>query len=225
MPAKTGNFVFLGVTNVYETDQEQIEAIKNWWNQNGNWVIGGFIVFIMSYVGYHWYQNSAEQHRFEASATYDELLLTITAESEDAQRRASLVSLLKDDYSDLGYATMAALIEAKAAVEADDLEKALTELDWALNNADKSLKTVILYRKAQVQYGLDRLDAALTTLASIEGEGHEAVTYELKGDILVEQGKKDEAREAFQIALDKSADQSINNPYLKVKLDDLAVAE
>ena len=48
---------------------------------------------------------------------------------------------------------------------------------------------------------------------------------ELKGDILLAQGKIDEARAAYQAAVDLSADQGINNPYLKIKLDDLAVAE
>lgn len=210
---------------MYETDQEQIEAIKSWWNQNGNWVIGGFIVFIAAYVGYLWYQNAAEQHRFEASETYEQLMLNMTAENVDAEKRTALVNILKSDYADLGYGTMAALIEAKAAVEDGELEKALVELNWALDNSDKSLKTVILYRKAQVQYGLNRLDNALSTLAEIKGDGHQAVTFELKGDILLEQGKRDEAREAYQTAYDMSADQSINNPYLKIKLDDLAVAE
>jgi len=210
---------------VYETDQEQIEAMKSWWGQNGNWVIGGFIVFLMAYIGLHLYQNSAEQHRLEASATYEKLIVNITNESSDTEERASLTNLLKSDYSDLGYGVMAALLEAKAAVGDDDFEKALSELEWAEKNADTSLLSVILYRKAQVQYGMDQLDAALSSLSLIQGEGHQAVTFELKGDILVEQGKKDEARSAYQAALDLSSDQGINNPYLKIKRDDLAVAE
>jgi len=216
---------FLGVTSVYETDQEQIEAIKSWWGQNGNWVIGGFIVFIMAYIGYNWYQSSAEKHRFEASATYDQLLLNMTSATPDAEQRQSLTSLLKSDYADLGYGALAALIEAKAAVDSGDLDKALVELEWAQKNGDKSLQAVVLYRKAQVQYAQNNLDAAITTLNAIEGDGHQALSFELKGDILLEQGKRDEARNAYKAAVDLSADQSVNNPFLKIKLDDLAVAE
>jgi predicted negative regulator of RcsB-dependent stress response len=210
---------------VYETDQEQIEAIKSWWNQYGNWVIGGFILFLASFIGYHTYQNSAEQHRYEASASYDRLLLNMTDENADEGERKSITTLLKTEYADLGYGAMAALIEAKAAVDAEDFDSALVELDWALNNSEESLKTVILFRKAQVQYAADSLDAALTSLSAIEGNGHQAVTFELKGDILLDQGKKDEARQAYQAAFDLSEEQSINNPYLKIKLDDLAIAE
>jgi predicted negative regulator of RcsB-dependent stress response len=210
---------------VYETDQEQIEAMKSWWGQNGNWVIGGVILFLAAYIGFHWYQNAAEQHRYDASETYEQLLLNITDESASSEERATLSNLLKNDYADLGYGAMAALIEAKAAVDAGDLDTALTELTWAENNADESLMAIVLYRKALVQYANEDLDAALTTLNKIEGDGHQALSFELKGDILLEQGKKDDARKAYQAAVDLSADQSINNPYLKIKLDDLAVAE
>ena len=210
---------------MYETDQEQIEAMKKWWNQNGNWVIGGVLIFILAFVGWYMYQNSAQQHRLEASTAYKSLMVTISSETPDSEERASLTQLLKSDYADVGYSVLAALLEAKRAVEADDFEAALVELNWAQENADNSLQTVILYRTALVQYSLDQLDNALTTLNEIEGEGHQALTFELKGDILVEQGKKDEARQAFQTAFDRSGNQGINNPYLKIKLDDLAVAE
>ena len=210
---------------MYETDQEQIEAIKSWWSQNGNWVIGAFIVFILAYVGYNWYQSNSEKHRFDASAIYDQLMVNITSNAPDAEMRQSLSTILKSEYSDLGYGALAALIEAKAAVDAGDLEKALVELDWALENGDASLQAVVLYRKAQVQYALNKLDAAITSLNAIQGDGHQALSFELKGDVLLEQGKRDEARSAYKAALDLSNEQTINNPFLKIKLDDLAVAE
>lgn len=210
---------------MYETDQEQIEAIKGWWSQNGNWVIGGFIVFILAYVGYLWYQSSAENHRFDASATYDELMLNLNSESPDPEKRKALVETLKTDYADLGYGAMAALIEAKAAVDEKDYSTALKELNWAESHGEKSLMPVILYRKAQVQYAQDELDAAISTLNSISGNGHQAVSMELKGDILLAQGKRDEARTAYQDALDRAGDESVNNPYLQIKLDDLSIVE
>jgi len=217
--------VFLGVASVYETDQEQIEAMKGWWNQNGNWVIGGFLVFILTFVGYHWYQSATQNHRLEASAIYEELLVNITAEVVDTEQQADLVHTLKQDYSDLGYATFASLLHAKSAVESEDYEAALTELQWAEENSANELKSVIRYRIALVNYQVGELDIALAKLDAIEGEGHEAVTFELRGDVLLEQGNKADARIAYQTAVNASEEQGIDNPYLKIKLDDLAVAE
>ena len=210
---------------MYDTDQEQIEAIKRWWSQNANWVIGAIVLFFASYVGYNWYVSSTEQHRLEASAAYEQLLETVTAEQGNSEEQERLTRVLKTDYSDLSYASMAALLAAESAVESEDYDAALTELNWAAENAESALLPVIHYRTAMVQYQLDQLDAALATLNKIKGEGHQALTFELKGDILLAQGKTDDARSAYQAALDLSSEQSINNPYLKIKLDDLAVAE
>ena len=210
---------------MYETDQEQIEAIKGWWNQNGNWVIGGCLVFIVSYIGLYLYQSSAQEHRIDGSQAYEQLLVNLTSETPDSEALDAQIGLLKGEYSDLGYGVMAALLEAKVAVDAGNFESALPALDWAAKNAEPALLTVILYRKAMVQYALNDLDAALTSLNAIRGDGHQTLTFELKGDILLDQGKPDEARSAYKAALDLSGDEGMDNPYLQIKLDDLAVAE
>lgn len=210
---------------MYETDQEQIEAMKNWWNQNGNWVIGGFFIFVLSFAGWTWFKSSQETHRVEASRVYDQLLATVSGDATSSAQRMALINTLKSDYSTLGYAVMAALIEAKDAVEANEYSSALSALQWAETNAEKSMLPVIKYRKALVLYANDELDRALSELESIKSEGHQALTYELKGDILLEQGNIDAAREAFQIAVDASSEQGINSPFLTIKLNDLAKAE
>jgi predicted negative regulator of RcsB-dependent stress response len=206
---------------VYETDQEQIEAIKSWWNQNGNWVIGGFIAFILAYSGYYVYESSVREHKLAGSAIYDELM---GLEDSDTETRQTLIAQLKNDYDDLTYSVLASMDEAKGAVEADDLDSALTELSWAEKHADSTLLPVVQYRKAQVLYGKNELDKALSVLSAIKGDGHQALTLELKGDVLLAQGKLDEARTAYQQAFDSSTKQNINNPYLKMKVDDLAQA-
>lgn len=210
---------------MYDTDQEQIEAMKSWWEKNGNWVIAGVLIFIASYSGFLWYQNNSQQQSIAASMTYDRLLLNLTSADADEGERQALSGMLKSDYADMGYGVMAALIEAKVAVDAGDLDSALAELNWAESNADDSLMPVILYRKAMVQYGLDQLEAALATLDSIDGTGHTVLSSELKGDIYLEQGNLEQARAAYQAAIDASEDESINNPYLQIKLNDIAANE
>jgi predicted negative regulator of RcsB-dependent stress response len=210
---------------VYDTDQEQIEAIKSWWSANANWVIASVLVFIFAFVGWNWYQADQINHKEEASKLYDRLLVNISSPDGDLDDRASMISALKSDYSDLGYAVMAALFEAKDLVEAQDYDAALVALNWSADNADESLQAVISYRKALVQFELGQNDAALASLNAIAGDGHQALSFELKGDVLLAQGDESGARDAYQSALDFSADQGINNPYLEVKLNDLAVAE
>lgn len=210
---------------MYDTDQEQIEAIKQWWSQFGNYVIGGIAAFILAFVGFNYYQSSSESHRLAASAIYEELLLLTTSEAPDADQRKALTDELKQNYADLGYGAVAAMIEAKAAVDAGDFTQALVELEWARSEGNATLLPVILYRIAMIHYAQDDLAAALSTLEQIPGEGHEALTEELRGDILLEQGDIESARAAFETAYQLSQEQGISNPYLKMKVDDLAVAE
>lgn len=210
---------------MYETDQEQIEAIKNWWNENANWVIGGFLAFILSFAGWTWFQNSQQAQRVEASRLYDQLILNVSNSAADLEQRAEMIEQLKSGYSGMGYAVMAALIEAKDAVEVNDYAAAMSALQWAEDNADDTLLPVIKYRQALVLYAQNELDAAIVALDSIQSEGHQALTMELKGDILLEQGNVDAAREAYQAAVDASAEQGINSPFLTIKLNDLAQAE
>ena len=101
---------------MYETDQEQIEAIKGWWNKNGNWVIGGCLAFIVSYIGLYMYQDSAQTHRVAGSKAYEQLLVNLTSETPDSEALTAQIELLKGEYKDLGYGVMAALQEAKVAV-------------------------------------------------------------------------------------------------------------
>lgn len=210
---------------MYDTDQEQIEAIKAWWSANANWVIASVLVFIFAFAGWNWYQVDQQNHKEDASRLYDRLLVNVSAPEADLDDRASMISALKSEYSDLGYAVMAALFEAKDLVEAKEYDSALNSLNWAFDHADTSLQGVILYRKALVQFAKGELDAALSSLDSISGEGHQAVSFELKGDIYLAQGNESAARDAYQSAVDFSEEQGINNPYLVVKLNDLAVAK
>lgn len=215
----------MGVSKVYETDQEQIEAIKAWWNENANWVIGAFIALIASYGGVQWYQGAQEAHRLAGSEQFDSLLTLVADADVDADARQALVADIKNEYDDLGYGPMAALLEAKAQVESGNLEAALAELTWAEGKADAELLPVVLYRKALVQFEQGEFSAALASLDAIKVTGHEAVSQELRGDILLAQGDEEGARKAYQAALDASAEQGINNPYVAMKLNELASAE
>lgn len=208
---------------MYETEQEQIEAIKKWWNQYGNWIIGGFLIALISYFSWNFYQNST-QSRFEAaSIKYDELVALVEQEGSASDRRA-LIDELKADYSKTTYAVYAALLGAADAASAGNYNDALAELDWALSQAADELRPVVLVRMARVQYANDELDAALATLDQVSRPGFDVVINELRGDILTDQGHNDLARSAYETAMERSQEEGISTPFLEIKLNDLATA-
>ncbi|MCH8531903.1 MAG: tetratricopeptide repeat protein [Saccharospirillum sp.] len=208
---------------MYETEQEQIEAIKKWWNQYGNWIIGGFLIALISYFSWNYYQSSTQSRLEGASVKYDELLTLVDQGAPSSDRRA-LIDQLKSDYSRTTYAVYAALLGAADAVSEGNHETALAELDWALSQAADELRPVILVRKARVQYASDELDAAMATLDQISRPGFDVVIYELRGDILTDQGQHDLARSAYETAMARSQEEGISTPFLEMKLNDLATA-
>lgn len=207
---------------MYDTEQEQIEAIKRWWATYGNGVIGGILVALIAYFGWLYYTNSVDAKQEAASGLYITLMELVEDPDSDAGERLAIVQTLKTDYPDTTYAVYGALQAAKIQVEQDDLAAAEEQLHWAVANSDELLQPIVQVRLARVQFGRDNGDAALTTLDSIEAEGYELVINELRGDILSAQGDTDAAHEAYRVAYEQAQQQGVESPYLKMKLDNLA---
>lgn len=206
---------------MYDTEQEQIEAIKKWWSVYGNYVIGAVLVALVAFFSWTFY-NNAVQSKFEAaSALYDDLMSAV--DSEDSDTVAARIDNLKSDYADTVYGVYAALQAAKQAADAGDLVTAASELEWALDNADASLEPVVRLRLARVHYAVENYAAALAQLDAIDQQGFEVPSLELRGDILLAQGDADAARAAYESAFEQAGQQGINSPYLEMKLNDLAI--
>lgn len=208
---------------VYETEQEQIEAIKKWWSQYGNWIIGGVLLVAISYFGWSFYQSSNQSRLEAASASYDQLLALIEQDAPESERK-DVIEGLKSDFSNTSYAVYAALLGATDAASLGNYDDALAELEWALSRAADALRPVILVRIARLQFANEEQDAALATLDQVDQTGFDVITNELRGDILVDQGQHDLARSAYETALARSQEEGISPPFLEMKLNDLATA-
>lgn len=206
---------------MYDTEQEQIEAIKKWWSVYGNYLIGAVLVALLGFLSWTFYSNAAQSKLEAASTLYDNLISAV--EEGDEQTVVTRIDNLKSDYADTVYATYASLQAAKLAVDSGDLETAVAELEWALDNADDSLAPVVHLRLARVQFAAKNYQAALAELDAIDREGFEVPSHELRGDILLGQGNVEAARAAYRTALDESRNQGVSAPYLEMKLNDLAI--
>jgi predicted negative regulator of RcsB-dependent stress response len=207
---------------VYETEQEQIEAIKRWWATYGNGVIGGILAALIAYFGWMYYSSSVEAKQDAASGLYITLMELVDDADSNASERLAVAQTLTADYPDTTYAVYGALQAAKDYVEQDDLAAAEEQLSWAIDNSDELLQPVVQVRLARVQFAQDNGSDALSTLDSIEAEGYKLVVNELRGDIHTAQGNADAAREAYRLAYDQAQQQGVESPYLKMKLDNLA---
>jgi predicted negative regulator of RcsB-dependent stress response len=149
---------------------------------------------------------------------YEKLTQSLAANDPKGAREAG--AMLIDQYKSTAYAPRAALLLAKLNVEGKDLKSAQTQLEWAVaNSKEPAVKDLARLRLAGVQLDQQQYDAALKTLASSHSDAFAFRFHDLKGDVLLAQGKQADARAAYQAAF---SDMQEDNPYrtlVELKLD------
>lgn len=212
----------------YRSEEEQLEAIKEWWRKNGNALLLALAIGIAAVAGWKMWQNHQASQRAAAANHYQELLQAM--QNDDANKRESSMSYITDQlqkqYASSVYAVFGSLALAKEQLQSKaDQDKAITNLQWAYKHAQgQNLKTLINERLARAQFALGKLDQALNTLSSVKDPGAYKSQYEqLKGDIYRQQGKMDQARDAYKAASKAAGDQT--DPLLKLKMQDMAIPE
>ena len=204
----------------YATEEQQVEAIKNWWKENAKSVIGGILIGLaVLFGGRAWLQQQG-QHVANASMVFETMMQDMA--QDKAKQAAESGAQLLGQYSDTPYAPMAALTMAKIKADEGDLATAKLHLRYAQDNAKKDeIKHVARLRLARVLLAEGNKDEALKELDSAE-PGSFAVSYEeLKGDIYVAKGEVDNARNAYTLALAAMPASDRGRKFLQMKLDDL----
>ncbi|PFG46243.1 putative negative regulator of RcsB-dependent stress response [Vibrio sp. ES.051] len=201
---------------LYDTEEQQVEAIKDWWKENGKAVIIGAVVGLGGLFGWRYYQDSVIQASETASQSYTTAMNALQEKGVDAQ--ADVQSFIESSEAK-EYSVLAALQLAKAQVEAQDLSAALEQLKWAQSNTqDVALSPLISYRIARIETEMGNFDAANATLGKVTDPAWNGRVAELRGDIALRQDDQDAAYAAYTEA-QQAADAS---PTLQMKLDDLA---
>ncbi|WCR43132.1 tetratricopeptide repeat protein [Stutzerimonas stutzeri] len=208
------------------TEEEQLAQIKEWWQRNGKPLMLGAVIALVLVFGWQFWQKHQINQAHSASVLYQQLLTAALESGEvDAAEVSRLGNLLKKDFAGTHYAQYGSLFIAKVAVEAGRLDEAASELRAILDKpADKTLDELARQRLARVLAAQDKADEALKLLDGEADKAFAASREELKGDLLVQLGRDDEAHAAYSKAKESlSQDAAIGG--LQMKLDDLARGE
>jgi len=204
-------------------DYEQSELVQKWLRQNGMSIAVGIIIGLIAIFGWQQWRNHQAGHQMDAAQLYQQMQ-TANALGQ-ADQADKLEMQLQKDYADSAYAVFAASERAQRQVQAKQFDKALDSLGWAESHAsDAPLKALVELRIARVQLAADKATAALATLDRVPAKTYDALKQELRGDVLVKLGRRDDARNAYQAALGSLDEQAPQRGALQMKLDDLAAA-
>ncbi len=208
---------------VYESEREQIDAIKKWWKENGKAVIVGAILGFGSLIGWQQWQANVQAQRESASLEYDVMLADL--ENSNYQSVKDRGAHILSNFQGTPYAALSAMSLAKVYVEEGDFNSAKTYLQIAIDQDDQpQLKQVAQLRLVRLLLADGDAAQALSKLKTIKVGGFGAVVNELEGDIQVALGTRDMARVAYQQALD-AIETGVDAALLKMKLDDVGGPE
>lgn len=213
------------------TEEEQIEALKSWWAENGTQLIIGIVVVLAGIFGYRTWEANTAEAAIAASNLYEDLVEVTNVgpfdelSTEDRSTAFFIISQLTEDHKDSVYAHFASMHMAKLSVDEGDLDAAETALRWSLDNGiDDKIGILVNERLARVLFAKDDFEGALQTLASKEPGAYARSYEELRGDIYYAMENLDEARAAYSRAL-ATTDAPDSFPFLQMKLQDISVPE
>ena len=211
----------------YRTEDEQVEALRRWWQENGRSTIVAIVLALGVGFGYQGWKDFRENQADNASDLYQRILQALSAPALSAEQEKIAVQLaeqLKADYSSTAYAQFAALQLARVAVDRNDLTEAQVQLRWVLGKADKGsdIERIAQLRLARVLGAGGEVDQALAILAQGKEGPYQASYAVARGDILLNAGRGDEARDAYTAALAAADSSGIDLVSVRQKLQALS---
>lgn len=211
------------MAELHLSEDEQVEALKRWWKENGTSIIVGALIGIAGIVGV-WYWQDYSHGKAERGS------LAITEFNEAVQQNKQEVvdsnfTRLKNEFAGTPYPALAALTMAKRSIDARDLVAAETHLRWAMDNAaHESIRHLARIRLARILIQQNKPDDAMLLVADQNDPALLADYAELRGDIYKLQGKAEQARTAYTEALNDTALPGQRRTFIEMKRDDIVAA-
>lgn len=218
--------------DTYRTEEEQVEALKRWFRDNGRSLVTAILIALILVFGFRYWQDSQLRQREAASAQYENLKAAVRSWDQEAKPESlttakTLADTLKKDFEKSAYAQFAALLKARLLVKENDLAGAEAELRWVLDHKPTAdLAALTQVRLARVLHAKGDDAAALAQIEGVSAGSYRFMVEKVRGDILLAKGDSAGARTAYEKAkeLEKQLDKPVNDALLDIKLGDLQVA-
>jgi len=185
----------------YETEEQQVEALKKWWKENGTSLIVGLFVGVSALFGWRYYVDQNNVHAVQASDLYMQVMQSAALQRVD-DKTIDINNKLINEYSDTPYAALSSLVLAKYEYEKGNSEAAVAQLELAVKHAsDDQIKQISSLRLVQLYIEQKKYDEAEATLNIPHDAAYDAQFEELKGDLYYAKGDAEQARIAYDKAI------------------------
>ncbi len=223
---------------IYDTEEEQVEALKRWWKENSTATIVGLVMGMVIILGWNYWQEHKKDQAAQASAAYAQLLKALDDDSKDGGGRATqgavaddkkdsvdkLAERMQEQFKATEYAAYSGLLQAKLKSQQGDFAAAKQILKTIAAGSNKQLSNIAKIRLVRLMLATGEYEQGLQVINEVDAK--EASSYsanydELVGDLYVALDRLDEARTSYQNALRNGQP----SPLLQFKIDDLTAQE
>lgn len=215
--------------NVYSTETEQIENIKQWFKKYGHWFFSAILLILLVIGGDRLWERHVDKIRSQASERYQQLMVGV-ADNDTSLIEAQSADLIQH-FPNTVYAEAALLTQAKLYVSEGNYKKALSKLNRVIKDAQTpALRQIARLRYAKIlrlvspaDSGVsDNIQQALSLLTVVDDASYMPAINEMKGDLYLKLNDKKKARVFYLKAAKGFSKTHLNNPLLEMKLNEIS---
>jgi predicted negative regulator of RcsB-dependent stress response len=206
----------------YRTEEEQVEALKRWWKENGTSTLVSILLAVAVAFGWQGWQARQQARAEAASNLYQQFLETLGAAGQGSAgaEAEKLATRIATEYDGTAYARFAELHLARLHVADGDLGAAEAALRTVLaeTSPKEDLHRVAKLRLGRILAARGDTEDALALLAGDPANPYAGAYAMARGDVLLAAGRDSEAVAAYREA-QSLADPERPLPGLAEKLD------
>lgn len=200
-------------------EHEQGELVQKWLRQNGSSLITGIAMGLALVFGWQWWQGKGVRHQEEAATQYQAYVEALDA--KDAGKAKAFSDLLASTYADTAYSQLALLRNAASLQDQGKTAEAIKLLESAKSTFKRAdLSELASLRLARLQLIAGKPADARKQVDSIKTPLFPAIAEELRGDIAIAEGNRDQARKSYEQALTTLDQAAPTRALLELKLID-----
>jgi predicted negative regulator of RcsB-dependent stress response len=200
-------------------EQERIAELKGWWEDNRWYVLGAVVAALLALAGYRGWQY------WNASQAEDAAAMYVAVSKAQGEQRVAAVDALVAKHPGSYYASEGQLVVARDRFDAADLPGAQKRLEWVMERGVEEHRGVARMRLAAVLLDQKKYAEALKVLDGNKDEAFVALVADLRGDVMLAQGRIDEARAAYKLASEKADARNPVKNIAETKLNALGGAQ
>ena len=204
----------------FDNDEQQSEHFKNFYNLHKFKIFSAIAVFLVAFFAYQYLESVNQSNDEEASQLFQDVIVSKIGNIDEIK---SKVDELQNDFSNSPYAARASIYYSKLLVETGDYTAAAKELIWASGeNIEPSIQSMANYLLGSLYLVEKKLDEALEVADKIITDGYIGLANDLKGDIYLAKGDKENAIKSYELALNYFGGQGELHKVIENKLNSIS---